>query len=163
MQKKCGRNTNTSKRPRQVELAWAAGILDGEGCIHFSVFQPPNRPSAKYRVIVTIQMVHLPTLEKIQEMLGGTVRPIDRKANKGNRRDIWRWTVTCREAGEVLTLLLPYLVTKQPEAQIALEYFANPRTKPSRRGRSAEETASLSLLCSRLKDAKRYEWKHPNR
>lgn len=159
MPKKCGRNTSISK-PKEVDLAWAAGVLDGEGCIHFSVYRPPARPSAKYRLFIDIQMVHLPTLLKIEGMLGGSVRPINRGAKKGNRRDIWRWSIGNKAAERILPLLLPYLITKRAEAVIALEFFALDLPKPSRRGRSQEHTSILEDLARQMKVAKRYEWKH---
>ena len=153
-------STKEYRAPPDTALAYAAGIIDGEGCISFSVHRPKDRPSAKYRLGLSVQMVHLPTLHRLSVILGDRVRPIHRGRSKGNRRDIWRWEVTSHPARRVITSLLPYLVTKLPEAHIGLRYYQIMLPVPSRRGRPQEHTETLNALVTELKAAKRYEWIH---
>jgi len=77
-----------------------------------------------------ITLTHLPTLERIQSILGGFI---------SSRREIppkrlsWEWCLSRQaDVRNVLELLLPHLVTKREEALVALDYLR--RRGPAKRG-----------------------------
>ena len=94
--------------------AWAAGFIDGEGCIHCGVSH--GQP----RIKLMVGQVDQRPLQKLSEMFGGAI-VLHAKA-KGNSRESWRWQVQGRTAQKILKDLMPYLVSKIDEAKLALEF-----------------------------------------
>ena len=110
----------------EVELAWAAGILDGEGCISI-ILTPPGKYSVTPRHVlhVKVTMGHLPTVERFAVILGnGTVQKHAARSTRTNAS--YSYIVQARKADAVLQLLRPYLVTKAEEADVAFEFAALP-------------------------------------
>lgn len=102
---------------RAVDLAWLAGILDGEGTITLC----GNRRKRSYYIQVSIGMTHLPTIQHIRRTtaVGFFVRSVPKNPK---HRTCYYWTARCKNAAMWLRKLLPYLVTKKRQAKIALEY-----------------------------------------
>ncbi len=102
-------------------------------------------------------MVHRPTIEWLDEKLGGNLlRHVSRQ--KPARQ---AWTIQLRGARTYFLLkrLLPYMVTKQEEADIALD-LGESLFSPLVRGRVTEEVrARRAVLGQQLRDVKRKEWK----
>lgn len=94
-----------------TDLAWAAGFIDGEGCISI-------RTSGNYYgcVLTVVQKFPSPLL-KLQTMFGGSIAARDKGA-------AYQWRITSNpKVIEVLTLLYPYLLVKKPQAKLVLEDF----------------------------------------
>jgi hypothetical protein len=118
------------------ELSWAAGFFDGEGNVNIS----------KDSLQVSVFNTYKPAVDKFQELFGGNVTV---RKGSGNSRDCYMWFVTTGTAAMVLRLLRPYLVVKQEQARIAIEFQA---TKGySRVTPSAEVVELRSTLKDRLK------------
>lgn len=102
---------------RRLELAWAAGIIDGEGCIRLAKTVNRSRPS--YSLIVKIDMTHEPTIRRLGQILGYSL-----SYYKGSSTKKQSWIVQWNgaEAYRVLKLLEPYLFTKKHEADLGIEY-----------------------------------------
>lgn len=95
----------------ELKLAWAAGIFDGEGCINSTL---PKR----FQIRLEVKMTHKPTLELFGEILGCKVGVGYEK--RGNRRPQYRVRLYQKKAIEALEKMLPYLVTKKDEANLAI-------------------------------------------
>lgn len=98
-----------------MNLAYLAGLLDGEGCIYTSM----SGPGPHYRkVAVAVQMCHPEGPKAFQATFGGT---ISIRAPYGNTRKMFVWR---RSGGivvsRILTALRPYLRVKAFEADLAL-------------------------------------------
>lgn len=112
------------ENPTEAELAWAAGILDGEGCI--CIYGRPGRISKKgvHALALTVNVTNTdPRMPlKMKEIFGGNLsRAVERRGNP-RRRPILAWVITGRPAGNALAKMLPYLVTKREQAEIAIIY-----------------------------------------
>lgn len=110
------------------ELAWVAGIVDGEGCIHINRQRAANRQDLRqdcYRLYLKVTMGDKPTLDRILSILGKgvIVKHVDRKAVKDKVNTSWSYLAAARQAGEVLTQLRPHLFTKASEADVALAFL----------------------------------------
>jgi hypothetical protein len=104
-----------------VDLAWAAGFLDGEG--HFGLAKPSGsgvRPGTRSPIIYAVQTKRLP-LELLEKILGGKIGAQSQQTAKGSPLYQWRMC-TAREIATAIESLLPYLVVKQVEARIVLSY-----------------------------------------
>lgn len=118
------------------DIAWVAGLLDGEGCVSINRQHCSRRVDLKtdsFRLYVQITLGHLETLNRVQRIMGcGTVQPhtvSNRRANKA-----WCWMTSANDAKCVLTQLLPHLFTKAEEARIGLEFGRIAPWQPGGRG-----------------------------
>lgn len=95
---------------KKTQLAWVAGIVDGEGCIYAT-------PRGQLRL--QVGMSHLPTIERLHEIF-----PTSNIRNHTQQNPKWKnrffWLVTNERAITVLKEILPYMVTKEAEAIVAL-------------------------------------------
>lgn len=142
-----------------LKVAWAAGIIDGEGCITITKQQPGSggRVNPSHRLYVKVSMGHLPTVERLREIFGrGAITTWRSKSPREN--DAYCWWVAARDAQAVLDAVRPHLVTKAEEADIGLEFLALPRFltggKGGNRPLAPETVAQREALFVRLRDAK---------
>ena len=84
----------------EASLAYAAGMLDGDGCIHIA---RQNKPSAKrgyiFRLVTSVSQNHLGTLIDFQELvgLGGAFISKPAKGLKTKTPTAWCTTETARQ------------------------------------------------------------------
>jgi hypothetical protein len=97
------------------DIAWAAGLFEGEGCISLN-------KEGKY--IVSLQMCDEDVVRSFAEVIGyGTVLgPYQRSKYNPNARPLWRWHAIKRgDVYAVLKALLPYLHSRRTEkAELAI-------------------------------------------
>ena len=107
----------------QQELAWAAGLMDGESC--FMIRRKKKRLFGyTYQPVITTEMGHERTVTRLYTLFGeqGTLSRID----KPRSRPIFRWWVCSAKVEPILNTIIPYLYTKQQEAMLVLAYFKLP-------------------------------------
>lgn len=121
-------NESESLKSRsEVRLAWAAGFLDGEGCIHIAKQRYRTNRSDTYRLGVHVTQNDRTVLERFREAVGIDA-PIYRvKLAKNHRRQCFTLNFSGRSALALLTLLLEFLERKHDEAQAALNFWVNGR------------------------------------
>lgn len=96
------------------EIAYIAGLFDGEGCV----------TRANGRPIVQIGMTSEPVIAWLAE-IGGTVRI---EQPPGNRKPLHRWRIlAANEVEEFLRAIYPYLRVKQQDAEDAIVEIEGPR------------------------------------
>lgn len=104
-----------------VGLTWkcyAAGLIDGEGCIGIRKRQRPQDRTPVYSPYVTVNMTARQVVEKMQLLFGGALNP---KYNpKPNARVSWAWTLTGKNARKFLDQVQPFLLLKAAQAEAAL-------------------------------------------
>ena len=135
-----------------LECAYIAGLIDGEGCITSS--QPKNNSCP---LIVKISMVHRPTIEWLDEKLGGGLTR--HKTKQVPARTSWFIALKGARSVFLLRRLLPYMKTKAQEADVALR-LGDSLFAPLVRGKVTPEVRALRAeLGQKLRDLKRLEWK----
>lgn len=102
--------------------AWAAGMLDGDGCISIVKQRYPNR-SATYRLVVQITQNCLKTLEHFRECVGeiGPIHEVTRRIS--HNKQVYALMYSGPKAVRVLQRLAPHLVRKRAEAEVALSFI----------------------------------------
>lgn len=82
-----------------TEIAWLAGLLEGEGCFSFE----PGK------LAVTLAMTDRDVVERAAAITGvGTV--ISRRRTKPDRKDQWVWrTRRLRDAAGIMQMIAPYM------------------------------------------------------
>jgi hypothetical protein len=144
------------------DICWAAGIVDGEGCITIHKRNPQAEKRAtrspSYRLDIRVQMVHKPAIERLQKIFGAGA--IYRQSpTKNSKRVSWKWAVYGKECGRILVHIRPYLTVKGKDADIGVSFLpANQRTTFGNRRISPEVLARRDEMYRRMQLVKQYEW-----
>lgn len=129
---------------KKTEIAYLAGIVDGEGCIMINRFATSrSKIGYQYRVIVEITMCDYKTIEYISAVFD---RPVEKRTLKSQKiayKVIWR----NGPAADLLRLMLPYLKGKREQAIECLKFH---KITPGR-GREYKQTDYEILEKFRLK------------
>jgi len=96
----------------EIELAYAAGLFDGEGCVSINKVRQKQYVRDGYQLRCSISITHEPTSFWFQERFGGSHKLIARK----NARNYWQWVLVARKARTFLEAVEPYLVIKKEVA-----------------------------------------------
>jgi len=110
-----------------AELGWAAGILDGEGCI--GIYGRAGRRTdggLGLHALVSVGNTDFRMILKLKDLFGGNISSLQRDS-RPNRRAAITWRTSGRHAGRVLERVLPFLVVKREQAEVALAFIATMR------------------------------------
>jgi hypothetical protein len=107
------------------ELAWQAGMVDGEGCLTISKQVRNGRPSPAFRVSITVSNTNRALLDPFKEMWGGNIypRPERRVAKKWS--DAWTWHCFDYNQKSFLETILPFLKGKRTQAKHLLDFISH--------------------------------------
>ena len=119
----------------QSDIAYIAGLFDGEGSIYFAKRIEKKkkhkgkgyRTSMSQRISMEITMTDESVVRWVHEVLG--VGTVVRKPRKGRRKDgtkylmQYKWRCTFRQAYYVCCLIWPYAHTKLPKINQILEHY----------------------------------------
>ena len=132
-----------------ISPVYAAGLIDGEGCIHLDV------PKGTYRARVSIGMTEpaLHILREMQEEWGGTIylhRPAtDRWAAA------YTWHVTGESAVALIRAIRPHLRLKGGQADAAVEVEQIRLTLPNRRNGQKLWDDETRAKCEKVRERMR--------
>ena len=128
---------------RESDLAYIAGLFDGEGSINIT--RRPERKkkhkgkgyrvSNSMRISMEISMTDQSVLIWLHEVLG--VGTLTDKPRKGRRKDgtkylmQYRWRCTFRDAYYVCCLIWPFAHTKLPKIQQVLNHYSKQSSEKS--------------------------------
>lgn len=105
----------------QTDLAYIAGLIDGEGCIRVKKSNPykcQGRVTPGFHPTIQIRMVDEPALKFISECLGGWYYKEDSRTSQG--RPLFCYQATDKKAEYILRSLLPFLRVKKDAAKNVL-------------------------------------------
>ena len=106
--------SDTNRVPKNTDLAYCAGIVDGEGSITISMVS-----SGTYELRLDISNTDYGVLDYFQTTFGvGKVHFHSRPL----RRVIYKYYAYGKKACFVLSLLLPYMRIKKTQAKLAIEF-----------------------------------------
>lgn len=107
-------NRGGTMKINEIDKAWMAGFVDGEGWIGI-VKQVRNvRPSPAYRTVIKISNTRRKSIDFFVERYGGT-------AWKG--KDAYQWDCPKANIKKLLCDIKPFLVIKTNQAQILLDFI----------------------------------------
>jgi hypothetical protein len=110
---------------KTVAIAWAAGFVDGEGCIHLARVQRNCGNRVNYRLRLSVTQNCLVTLEHLRGVLGGTSYLTRLRRKLQHNKQLYTLIFDGRNAHDAIATLSPHLVRKAHEAQIALDFYAH--------------------------------------
>jgi len=101
------------------ELAYAAGIVDGEGCVTLRTRRPWGNEVSRICVPTLMVCNTDPRLtDWLRARFGGSVCCSLRPGS--HQKDVYRWSVVNRQCRAALLLLLPFLILKKAQAEVLL-------------------------------------------
>ena len=125
---------------KKTDLAYFAGLFDGEGTIFITNNLRKGRKNLYKQLTVAITMTNQWIIELFHFAFGGCLQFIPAHANK---KSAWYLSLRSRIASDFLKVILPYLKLKKAEAEIAIRFQdeKDRRRKENRigRGRSLTE------------------------
>ena len=129
----------------RLDLAYVAGLIDGEGCVHLCVTR------GTYRARVTVGMTEpaIPLLQWLHNSLGGSLTKSRQATSTWSAA--WVWTLTGTAAADLLKSIQPYLRMKQEQARLVLEVEAVRNGLPRRPNGSGSWTPTARLECEEIK------------
>jgi hypothetical protein len=105
------------------QIIWAAGFFDGEGCISIGKAQPQlkyYKHNHHYTVRLTVYQNIRAPLQIFKELFGGTIKL--RPATGKQKNNGWVWSIGGRGLVAALTQMLPYLIVKKEQAELAIGF-----------------------------------------
>ena len=102
----------------EFDLAYLAGIIDGEGCITIKVQKKPRQNRLTYEVQIMVANTNLKLMDWLKERFDGNYYTINKKSQRHKTGYLWHFHKNIKE---VLEGVLPYLVFKTEQAEIALK------------------------------------------
>jgi hypothetical protein len=145
----------------EVEIAYFAGIIDGEGC--FSLRPQVGLGDAVYVAALSVGNTDARLMQWIHQRFGGSLQLESRSNPK--HQPVWRWVASSTDIDQILQRVLPYLVVKQRQAELFVAYRATLNTvATSKRARGiSHSTARVSdavkatrrSICAELSALKR--------
>ena len=109
------------------DIAYIAGLFDGEGSITYKKYKERKKKGNKvkyyncWRIVMEISMTDKNAVEFVHETLGcGALKP--KKVPKGAKKQ-WRWRCVFRDALYVCKLLWPYAITKLHKIEQIIDHY----------------------------------------
>ncbi|WMI33407.1 LAGLIDADG endonuclease [Streptomyces phage Kenrey] len=104
----------------EMDLAYAAGLFDGEGCVSINKVKAHRNPSLKpgFQLRCSISITNEWIANWFQECFGGYVM----LRKRARAQDYWQWVVTSNNAYEFLKALKGYLKIKHEQAIIGIAF-----------------------------------------
>lgn len=87
--------------PTETDLAWCAGIIEGEGMVRINALTRRNLGA----LIVGVTSTDPDMLDPLCEWFGGTIK---RASTRIECKPAWRWTLASRQAAAMLEAIRPY-------------------------------------------------------
>jgi hypothetical protein len=109
----------------ETDLAWLAGIIDGEGAVRIRQAKQRNG-SYRPQPCIAVAMTHYETVQRCYDLtkMGSMCEPKQKPGNK----DQLRWTAVSRQALAVAKMVVPYAVTKRAELQMIIDHYGQEAT-----------------------------------
>lgn len=115
-----------------LDLAYAAGIIDGEGWIGMSTSEPKGKArSPVFQCCVVVRMTDAEVPVWFAEQFGGRVLAIE---SKTGGRLIHHWSLTAGRAAAFCRQIRPYLRIKHRQAELVFRYREDERLEHARHG-----------------------------
>lgn len=106
-----------------AQVAYLAGIIDGEGSIYIGNFSSnPKTGSKYYQTNIEITNTDKNLMDWIVNTFGGRLNTYTAKQlPKNSRRTVYRWIATGERVTHLAEILLPYLIAKKRQCEIMIK------------------------------------------
>lgn len=109
----------------ETVCAYAAGLVDGEGCIRINEGRSPAKTwldgGSRYTALVEVANTDPRMIEFLRSRWGGHISNMRERADL-NRRAAQRWTVVSEQVLPFLDDIFPFLIVKRTQAKLVRRY-----------------------------------------
>lgn len=133
--------------PSELQFAYLAGIIDGEGCVMITRCKIRGRDEPWYGLTLSITQKNKNDIEILKKIFGGRI------GSKGKSK-AWSLTWTSVAASVMLVGILPYVRWKTEQVQLALRFFHDVSTYSGKPFQDKEIALSMRLELQRMKREK---------
>ena len=135
---------------KDTDLAYLAGLIDGEGMVAIAKVRPPphvKNGNPRYFVKVEIQMSDREPIEHLARLYDRHI--MVKKPSANMKKPAYRVSWQARIGADLLKQILPYLVLKQAQALVALDFQAALTAEGVGGNRRAPRTAEQAAMRER--------------
>ena len=127
----------------ETELAYIAGIIDGEGSICLTIRRYPGGGTVSLIACVGMTDPRVPKL--LHEKFGGAL--FLRKPTSIKWKPAWAWSLTGDKALSFIEVIYPYLIIKREQADIAIAFqgIRKPHHRRTDVEKQADEVARVAM------------------
>lgn len=152
----CGIQPPAPDRQHTLELAWCAGLFDGDGCVIISKQLQPGRKNLSYRLTLSVVQNCYSTIDHFRSILGLPHCLVEIRRTVQHNRQIYDLRFDGLHAVAALRLLQPCLIRKAIEAQVALEFWTagSMGVLPGRNGLPTDVWATREKYFRKMKKLK---------
>ncbi len=129
--------------PTEAQLAYTAGIIDGEGCIRF------NRQATRLTMRVHVTNTNKALIDWLHRTYGGYVWA-ERRQYIPNAKPRFAWEVSAQAAYRFLHQVRPFLMLKAEQADLAISMQETKKPRNRLPEGLAEYRERLALRMTRL-------------
>lgn len=119
-------------RGKESEVAYIAGLFDGEGNINIYKVERTSSKGPVYDLTIAIYSTNREVIDWLYGLFGGYVQTKNHLKNSGYKshwKECYSWRLSSNQAQDFLRLVYPYLRIKKSQADIAIEFQEVKRTK----------------------------------
>ena len=119
----------------EVDIAFLAGFFEGEGAMWLGY--DGNGKEVRIRADVAVTNNDENLLNHFKSKFGGTIHRKSKMIGE-YKHYTYQWHLASKDIGPILTLMLPFLITKKEVAELLIEYRATvigPRRRPTKEGK----------------------------
>lgn len=116
----------TPKEYNQTDLAYLAGIIDGEGSIYIGNFScNPITKVPYFQTNIQVTNTDKKLIDWLNETFGGLTNKRSQKQHDSrSRKQAYTWTASGDRLTHLCQLILPYIICKKRQVEIMLEMRA---------------------------------------
>lgn len=107
-------------------IGYLAGLIDGEGCIYigrtYAKAITGRKPDSRQYLFLSVSITSttLPLMLWLKDNFGGSFR--SKRVRKQGWKECYGWRLMSQQAAGLLRRVLPYLIIKKEQAEVALEF-----------------------------------------
>lgn len=132
-----------------AQLAYFAGIMDGEGCFYIGNHSCNKKTGAKYyQTVLKVASTDHKLIDWLKQTFGGlTSTYTPNQTPKNSRNQVYQWIATGERLTHLCELILPFIITKKLEVEIMLKMRStyNGVTQKGKQGIQAHSQELLDL------------------
>lgn len=126
------------------ERGYAAGLIDGEGCIQIRKVMKKGHNHLSYQLQVSMNQSDGESIDFMYGAFGG--KTYQMKAYQDGRLPNYRWEIIGDKAMSFLKQILPFLRIKKAQAELGIRYQVN------------KVRAINQFVPQKQEDLEKYEW-----
>jgi hypothetical protein len=146
----------------KVQLAYLAGIVDGEGCFYIgNIKQGKYGNGLQWHSMLKVTSCDECLILWLEDIFGGSKDSRYRWTSKKKfTRPVFNWQATGDMLDYILPKIIPYLIIKKDHCKIMLQYRETSKNIGSKRLPASVNSKRLELMCALRKLNSRYH-DHP--